>query len=149
MNFSETLARLGHRNWVCVVDAAFPEMVAPGLTIITGHTIEEVWAAVEQAPHVRGEVFLDAELDALDDRLAPGSEAIRTSMEFLFAPSPITKLPHDEIIAMIDQAAQVFRILVVKTDCLIPYTSAFIRLDCGYWDAASEIQLRTRLSALQ
>ncbi|HLO97756.1 MAG TPA: hypothetical protein VK171_04100 [Fimbriimonas sp.] len=149
MKIDETLARFGHRNWVCVVDAAFPEMVAPGVSMISGTTIEEVWAAIERAPHVKGEVFLDAELDALDDRLAPGSEAIRTSLEFLFAPTPITKLPHDEIIQMIDNAAQTFKVLVVKTDCLIPYTSAFIRLDCGYWDATSENQLRTRLSALQ
>lgn len=50
--------------------------------------------------------------------------------------------PHEEIIRKLDEDAKLFNILVLKSDMTIPHTSVFIRLDCGYWDAAREADLR-------
>ncbi len=49
---------------------------------------------------------------------------------------------HEQIIARLDQAAQVFRVLIIKTDLTIPYTTVFFELDCGYWSAEAEQRLR-------
>ena len=53
-----------------------------------------------------------------------------------------TRLPHEQIIHKLDQAAEMFRVLILKTDGTIPYTSVFFELDCGYWNADAEQRLR-------
>ena len=53
--------------------------------------------------------------------------------------------PHDEIISKLDHAARMFSILIVKSTMTIPYTSVFIELDCGYWNADAEARLRSRI----
>ena len=58
-----------------------------------------------------------------------------------------TTLPHEQIIAKLDQTAQLFRVLIVKTDLTIPYTSIFFELDCGYWSAEAEQRLRQSISS--
>jgi hypothetical protein len=56
--------------------------------------------------------------------------------------SSAKELPHEEIIAKLDQTAQVFRVLVIKTELTIPYTSMFFELDCCYWTPEAEQRLR-------
>ena len=57
----------------------------------------------------------------------------------------VQSLPHEEIISKLDEAGQKFHVLVLKTRMTIPYTSVFIRLDCGYWTGEQEKRLRTRM----
>ena len=45
----------------------------------------------------------------------------------------VTSLPHEKTIEQLDEAGQTFHVLLLKTDLTLPYTSVFIRLDCGYW----------------
>ncbi len=59
----------------------------------------------------------------------------------------IRVLPHEEIIAKLDRAGELFRVLVVKTNMRIPYTSVFFELDCGYWNAQAEKQLRAAMKS--
>jgi len=53
------------------------------------------------------------------------------------------------MIDKLDEAAKTFRIIILKTDATLPYTSVFIRLDCGYWNDAAEQRLRHKLQSLQ
>ena len=55
-------------------------------------------------------------------------------------------VPHEELIAKLDGAAKMFRILILKTDMTLPYTSVFVQLDCGYWISDAEKRLRDRIS---
>jgi hypothetical protein len=48
---------------------------------------------------------------------------------------------------MLDQTAQTFRVLIIKTELTIPYTSIFFELDCGYWSAEAEQRLRQSMAA--
>ena len=48
---------------------------------------------------------------------------------------------------MLDQSAQLFRVLIIKTEMTIPYTSVFFELDCGYWNADAEQRLREAIAA--
>ena len=52
---------------------------------------------------------------------------------------------HEDIIKELDEAAELFNILILKTDLAIPYTSVFFRLECGYWDSKSEEDLRSTM----
>ena len=134
MTIETLLPSLGHRNWVAVVDAAYPEMVAPGVTTITGGDLESVVKALDAARHVRVEAFLDTELDYLSEEDCAGVDAFRVRTARLLAGHAVVKRPHEELIEAVAKAAANFRVLIVKTDRRIPYTSVFFRLECGYWD---------------
>ena len=47
----------------------------------------------------------------------------------------------------IDEAGKTFRILFIKTTVKIPYTSVYMRLDCGYMSDEVERKIRTAMAA--
>jgi hypothetical protein len=57
----------------------------------------------------------------------------------------VSPVLHEELIARLDQVARTFRILMVKTNLTLPYTSVFMELDCGYWKPESEAKMRERM----
>jgi hypothetical protein len=59
----------------------------------------------------------------------------------------VQSLPHEEIISKLDQAGQTFRVLIIKTNLTIPYTSVFLQLDCAYWSAEAEQKLRGAMAS--
>ncbi len=90
---------------------------------------------------------MDAELPFVPEDDAPGVSAYRAEIADLLRAYPIESLPHDRVIANIEEASRHFNILVLKTTMTVPYTSVFIRLDCKYWSAAAEKRLRARMPA--
>jgi hypothetical protein len=70
---------------------------------------------------------------AITDDDALGVAAYRTKLETLPTGRPGDKRPHDAIIRDLDEAGQPFRVLVLKTDMTVPYTSVFLRPECGDW----------------
>ena len=145
MELQRLLPRLGHRNWIAVVDSAFPELVAPGVTTFVGGDLEGTLRALEACSHVRYDAFLDSELDYLDERESVGIQAYRDRLDRFLEGVPTTRLPHERIIHMLDEAARTYRVVVIKTDARLPYTSLFLRLECGYWDERAESRLRERI----
>jgi hypothetical protein len=146
----QRLPLLGHRNWICIVDAAYPLQIAPGIELIdTGAEIEEVLpkalAMLQQARHVRAAAYTDAELPMVAEKDAPGVTFYRTNLAALLADFPNLSLKHEEIIARLSRAASEFHVLLLKTKLTIPYTSVFFELECGYWTAAAETRLRAAM----
>ena len=77
--FEQLLPKLGHRNWILVVDKAFPLQSAPGIvTINTGEPMRpvlgELVRMLEKASHVKPVYYTDLELNSLSDDLCPGAE---------------------------------------------------------------------------
>ena len=151
MNWHQRLASelpaLGHRNWIVIADAAYPAQVSPGIeTIATGasqlEVVEAVLKALGGTRHVQPIVHLDAELAAVPESLAPGVERYRQRLDALLTGRRVVREPHEEIIKSLDEAGRTFRVLLLKTDLTIPYTSVFMQLDCGYWGPEPEKQLR-------
>jgi L-fucose mutarotase/ribose pyranase (RbsD/FucU family) len=144
---SELLPLFGHRNWIVVADSAYPAQSKPGIeTIASGadqiHVVRHVLDAITSASHVRAKVYADKELAFVPEIDAPGIEDYRRELEAALHGARVEYLPHDRIIQKLDQSAQVFRILLIKTEMTIPYTSVFFELDCGYWNAEAEQRLR-------
>jgi hypothetical protein len=142
----------GHRNWIVVADSAYPAQSNPGIeTIVAGGdqmaVLEHVLAAVGQCRHIRTNVYADKELAYVAESDAPGVLSYCRGLEAIFKGAIVNYLPHEQIIHKLDQSAQLFRILLIKTDMSIPYTSVFFELDCGYWNAEAEQRLRKALSA--
>jgi hypothetical protein len=143
----EDLPVLGHRNWIVVADAAFPLQISPGMDIIVSGedhfaVLDEVLKAVASSKHLRPKVYLDKELDFLIEEMAPGIEACRAKIKERLAGLDVRPVLHEELIARMDQTAKTFKILMIKTDLTLPYTSVFLDLDCGYWPAEAEARLR-------
>lgn len=149
--FHQALPRLGHRNWILIVDSAYPAQTAPGVRMLwTGAPMEavlpEVLEAVKLAPHVRAQLFLDAELAQVDEADAPGAEACRQWLQRQLAGWPVQARPHGELLEEIDQQGRQYEVWVLKTSETIPYSSVFLKLECGYWDDTAEQRLRQRLA---
>ena len=144
------LPKLGHRNWIVVADAAYPKQSAPGIeTIFTGgeqlEVLKKVMKAVEAAPHVKAIILVDAELDHVSDKDAPGVTAYRAALKELMKGAQTKVMPHEQIISKLDEGSKLFNVLLLKTTMTIPYPSVFLELDCGYWNAAKEQRLRAAI----
>jgi hypothetical protein len=137
----------GHRNWIVVADSAYPAQSKPGIeTIVAGgdhvDAVRTVLERIGASVHVRANVYVDRELHYVTENDAPGIGDCSQRLLTLLEGANIQQLPHEEIIAKLDACAQVFRVLIVKTDLALPYTSVFFELDCGYWSAEAEARLR-------
>jgi hypothetical protein len=148
---ADAMPLLGHRNWILVVDSAYPLQVSPGVETVETNAsqievVRAVLGAINRSVQVRPVVFMDAELPFVTDEDAPGVTTYRTEVTPLLEEYPLEKKPHEQIIADIDEAGKTFRVLVLKTNMTIPYTSVFIRLDCKYWTADQEKHLRAKMA---
>jgi D-ribose pyranose/furanose isomerase RbsD len=146
------LPLFGHRNWIVVADSAYPVQSRAGIeTIVSGtgqiEVARTVLGAIAASKHVRANIYLDQELQFVAEADAPGVSRFRTQLAELLKSAKTTTLPHEQIIAMLDQTAQTFRVLIIKTELTIPYTSIFFELDCGYWSAEAEQRLRQSMAA--
>lgn len=141
------LPLFGHRNWIVVADAAYPAQATAGIeTIVAGaeqvSVVCKVLDAIRSSKHIRANVYLDDELRLVSESDAPGVANYREELDALLANLAPRRLPHEQIIARLDRSAKLFRILIIKTEMAIPYTSVFLELDCGYWNADAEHRLR-------
>ena len=146
---ADELPKLGHRNWVAVVDSAYPWQAKGGIeTVVTGEdqldVVKYVLNAVNHTQHVRPVIFLDKELDYVPETAAPGIGQYRTDLSQLLAGQKLTPTPmlHNDVISMLDKSGETFHVLLLKTNMTKAYTSVFIRLDCGYWSDEDEANLR-------
>ncbi|MHC4214971.1 MAG: RbsD/FucU domain-containing protein [Planctomycetota bacterium] len=141
------LAVLGHRNWIVIADSAYPAQARAGIeTIYTGQsqieTTRIVLAAVDKAAHVNPNIYLDTEIEYVSKEDAPGIDAYRKELSALLGSRKGRYIKHEELIAKLDEAAKTFRVLILKTDLTLPYTSVFLELDCGYWNPEAEAKMR-------
>jgi hypothetical protein len=145
------LDEYGHRNWIVVADYAYPCQSSPGIeTVFTGQdhleVLDLVMERIASAPHVRPKIMVDRELDFLSDADAPGIGDYRSELARRIEDMEVSSLPHEEIISKLDAGSELFKVLILKTKMTLPYTSVFIELDCGYWDADREKRLREAMT---
>jgi L-fucose mutarotase/ribose pyranase (RbsD/FucU family) len=147
----KTLSLLGHRNWILIVDSAYPVQISPGIEMLETNAdqievIRTVLEELDRSIHVRPIVYMDAELPFVPEKDAPGVTAYRKALKGILAGHSIQSLPHEEIIGRIDEAGKTFQIVVLKTKMTVPYTSVFLQLNCKYWSDAAEEHLRQAMS---
>jgi len=150
--FRQQLPLLGHRNWIVIADAAYPLQTAPGIEtfFFNADQLEVVGVVLEElskSKHVKPIIYTDAELKHVPEKRAPGITAYRDALAKLLGKRTVQTLPHEEIIAKLDEAGKTFKVLLIKTNLTLPYTSVFLQLDCGYWNAESEKELRALMKA--
>lgn len=153
-NWQEKLQKelplLGHRNWIVVADSAYPLQTAPGIETIYVEAdqievVKGVLAELAKTKHVKPMIYTDAEMKFVAEKNTPGIGAYRDALAKILANQPVQVLPHEQIIGKLDEAGKNFKVLLIKTPLTKPYTSVFFQLECGYWNAASEKELRDAL----
>jgi hypothetical protein len=148
----QILPLLGHRNWIMIVDSAYPLQSSAGVETLETNTnqmevIRTVLGAVDKSIQVRPIVYMDAELPFVTEKDAPGVMAYREEIKAALKGRAITSLPHEQIIAKVDEVGKTFHIVVLKTTMTVPYTSVFLQLNCKYWSDDAEERMRKAMSA--
>ena len=156
--FDQKLPLLGHRNWIVIADKAFPEQNAAGMEVINTNenllpVLKYVLQQVKASGHVKSVIYQDKELQFITESQAKGVTSFRLESEKLIKKGntslelqPQTIL-HEAVFAKLDEASKLFKIVVLKTNETIPYTSVFLQLDCSYWNAEKEKQLREKMKS--
>jgi hypothetical protein len=144
---NEELPLLGHRNWILVVDKAFPAQTASGIKVInTGESLQDVLQftlqKIDRSLHVRPIVYTDKELAYITPAMVGYIDDYRKQLKKTLNGIETQTLLHDSVFVKIDKASKLFKVLVLKTDEVIPYSSVFLQLDCRYWSPEQERVLR-------
>ncbi len=146
----DRLQLYGHRNWLVIADSAYPAQSRQAIETIAVDeeqttVLEQVLAILGGCKHVKPNIYTDKELNFVRDDDAPGISSYRQKLSALLKGQQVRALPHEEIISTLDRVGETFRVLLIKTSMRIPYTSVFLELECGYWDADAEQRLRTAM----
>lgn len=148
----QELPLLGDRNWIAIVDSAYPLQVSPGVETIETNAndvtvVRTVLNELAHTRHVRPVIYMDAELPYVSEKDAPGMSAYRKNIREALGNLPVHYLLHAKRIAQLNKTARSFHVLILKTTLTVPYSSVFIRLKCGYWSDGAEIRLRKAMKA--
>lgn len=143
-------SQLGYRNWIVIAEASFPAHNRPGLRQVTApvevpEAVDYVLQVLERTENVRPQVYLTREVRSVENDFAPGIDVLRQRVsESLHGHEP-TVLDQQSLITLLEDVNRSFEVLVIRTHTALPYSSVFLELRPGYWDADSEQRLRERI----
>lgn len=142
--------QLGYRNWIVIAEASFPAHSRPGVRQVNAavevpEALDYVLKALEQTENVRPQLYLTRELRSVENDFAPGIDDLRKRIQGSLHGHEATELDQQSLLTLLEDANRSFDVLVVRTQTALPYSSVFLELQPGYWDAESETRLRDRI----
>ncbi len=145
------IGQLGYRNWIVIAEASFPAQNRVGVRQVTTdveipEALDYVLRTLEQTQHVRPQLYLTRELRALENNFTPGVDEHRKRLRSALHANETTEIEQQSLLTLLEDANRSFDVLVIRTPTALPYTSVFLELQPGYWDAESEARLRARIS---
>lgn len=145
------VSQLGYRNWVIVAEASFPAHSRPGFRQVTAdvdvpEAVDYVLNSLETTQHVRPRVYLPREQRSVENDFAPGIDEMRKKIRASLHGHESTELEQQSLLTLLEDASRSFDVLVIRTHTALPYSSVFLELQPGYWDADSESRLRDRIN---
>jgi hypothetical protein len=143
-------AQLGYRNWIVIAEASFPAHNRPGLRQVTApveipEALDYVLNALEQTENVRPQVYLTREVRSVENDFAPGIDRLRERVKNSLHGHEATELDQQSLLTLLEDANRSFDVLIIRTQSALPYSSVFLELQPGYWDASSESRLREQI----
>jgi L-fucose mutarotase/ribose pyranase (RbsD/FucU family) len=147
---NQQVNQLGYRNWIVISEASFPAHSRSGTRQVIADAevptvVDYVLNAIERTQHVRPQVYLTREMRAVENDFAPGIDSMRERIRSSLHGHEPTELDQQSLITLLESANQSYDVLVIRTPTALPYTSVFLELQPGYWDAESEDRLRERI----
>ncbi len=114
----------------------------------TADTFREVLDQLELQASVTPRIWVCNELDAVPEERAPGVGEYRKSVNNLLSGRFCYRLDERIIALQLAEAAKQYRVLYIKTNTRLPYSSIAIELDSGYWNSDDETEIRERLKKI-
>lgn len=147
------LQQLGARNWVVIADPTYPIPAGAGVLTMavpsgSADTFREVLDLLEMQASLTPRIWVCNEMDAVTEELAPGIKEYRQEVNSLLSGRFCYHLDERIISMQLADASQKYRVLYLKTNTQLPYSSIAIELDSGYWNPDSEAEIRQRLEQL-
>ncbi len=144
-------SQLGYRNWIVIAEASFPAHSRAGVSQVNAdaeipEVVDYVLNTLEKTQHVKPNIYLTREMRAVENDVAPGIDEMRVQIKNSLHGHESTEIDQASLLTLIESAQSNFNVLVIRTSTALPYTSVFLELQPGYWDAESEKQLRQRIS---
>lgn len=147
------VSRLGHRNMIIVADSAYPIQTGTGVRVILTNAdhlsvVRHLAMLIDQSKAVRPLIAIDKEFAFVPEEFAPGAGKLREDIMAVMegkSAQPIREVLHEELLGEVNALARDFEVVVFKTTGIIPYSSVFFTLDCGYWSAEAEAALRKKM----
>lgn len=144
------VAQLGYRNWIVIAEASFPAHSRTGVRQVTApvevpEALDYVLQSLERTENVRPQVHLTRELRTVENDFAPGIDTLRSRIQSALHGHETTELDQQSLLTLLEDANRSFDVLVIRTQTALPYSSVFLELRPGYWDAESESRLRERI----
>jgi D-ribose pyranose/furanose isomerase RbsD len=143
-------SQLGYRNWIVIAEASFPAHNRPGIRQINAEeeipvVLDEVLRTLERTEHVTPRIYVSRELSAVENDYAPGIDEFRKRLPNSMHAHETTELEQQSLLTLMEDTSKTFEVLVIRTNTALPYTSVFMELQPGYWNADSESALREKL----
>ena len=143
---------LGHRNWILIVDSAFPLQNSAGMEYINTNdnlltVLKYTLSAIKHSGQVRPIVFSDKELGYIKTGQVTNIADFVDMKAKILKGQNVQTILHDSVFKKLDMQAKLFKVLVIKTNEKIPYSSVFLQLDCAYWDVKNEKEMRSRIGS--
>lgn len=144
------IGQLGARNWIVIAEASFPahsranvhQLAVP---VEVPEAVDYVINSLERTEHVRPRVYLTRELNAVENDYAPGIDVMRKRILQSLHSHETNILEQQSLLTLLGDADKNYRVLVIRTQSALPYSSVFMELQPGYWDSESEQRLRDQL----
>ncbi|MBK1883136.1 hypothetical protein JIN85_11960 [Luteolibacter pohnpeiensis] len=143
-------SKLGYRNWIVISEASFPAQSRQGVRQMTAsaeipEVVDYVMNTLEQTQAVSPKVYLTRELRSVENDFAPGIDEYRQKIEGSLHGHEVTELEQQSLMTLLEDASRSYNVLVIRTPTALPYTTVFLELQPGYWDADSEQRLRDQI----
>lgn len=143
-------AQLGYRNWIVIAEASFPAHSRSGVRQINATeeipaVLDEVLRTLERTEHVTPRIYVAREMRAVENDYAPGIDEFRKQLQGAMHAHETTELEQQSLMTLMEDTTKSFEVLVIRTTTALPYTSVFMELQPGYWNADSESHLRDQL----
>lgn len=143
----QEILKLGNFNWIIIAEPTFSNFKPKGITTLTidassPEVIKQVFNIIERNGHVDGKIYFSKESRFLTEKQTPGITQFKTKRDKALSGRKTRALNHAALEILLIEAKQKHRILIIKTNTLLPYSSVFIELESGYWHSESETALR-------
>lgn len=145
------VGQLGYHNWIVIAEASLPAQNNIGIRQVSAdvgipEALDYVLNTIEKTQHVRPQLYLTRELRSLENDFAPGIDEHRKRVRVALHSYETMEIEQQSLLTLLQDANRSYDVLVIRTPVALPYTSVFLELKPGYWDAESETRLRERIS---
>lgn len=148
---SNALPIFGEGNWVIVADTSFPLLAKPGIETIRvpddlAGAVNSMEGIFQMNKRLRPTFHLCSELDFVAEQDENAKAYLEQIREILPAEG-VERISRQKMIDAVLETADDRRVLVIKTDSMVPYGAVAMRLAPGFWNAEQEAKLREAMKA--